>query len=68
VFVDRFETLGSTQQNLREALALCRTQEISPHLEVETYTWNVLPEALKSSEIVGDIVRELQWVRAELGA
>lgn len=68
VFLERYETLGSTQQNLREALGLCRAQEISPHLEVETYTWSVLPEALKSQEVVGDIVRELQWVRAELGA
>lgn len=68
VFLDRFDALGSTQMNLREALALCRTREISPHLEVETYTWNVLPDGLRSSEIVGDIVRELTWVRTELGA
>ena len=68
VFLESFETLGSTQQNLREALALCRTRAVSPHLEVETYTWGVLPDALKSSELAGDIVRELKWVRAELGA
>ncbi|WP_439542910.1 metabolite traffic protein EboE [Hyphomicrobium sp.] len=68
VFIDTFEALGSTQQNLRDALALCRSREVSPHLEVETYTWNVLPGALKSPELTGDIVRELQWVRTELGA
>ncbi|MGE0024286.1 MAG: metabolite traffic protein EboE [Hyphomicrobium sp.] len=68
VFLGQYEALGSTQQNLREALALCRRQEIAPHLEVETYTWNVLPDALKSHEVTGDIVRELRWVRAELGA
>lgn len=68
VFIDTFEALGSTQQNLRDALALCRSREVSPHLEVETYTWNVLPGALKSPELTGDIIRELQWVRTELGA
>ena len=68
VFVDRFGDLGSTQQNLREALSLCRKREVSCHLEVETYTWNVLPEELRSARIVGDIVRELRWVRQELGA
>lgn len=68
VFVDRFDALESTQQNLREALALCRTREVSPHLEVETYTWSILPDELKSPELAGDIVRELQWVRTELGA
>lgn len=68
VFLTHFDALGSTQKNLREALALCRVQEVSPHLEVETYTWGVLPDVLKSPEVVGDIVRELQWVRTELGA
>lgn len=68
VFVESYGDLGSTQQQLRDALRLCRKQEVSPHLEVETYTWNVLPNTLKSSDLVGDIVRELQWVRAELGA
>lgn len=68
VFLDRYEELTSTQQTLREVLALCRVAEVSPHLEVETYTWNVLPDALKSMEVVGDIVRELRWVRTELGA
>jgi hypothetical protein len=68
VFLDRYEELASTQETLREVLALCRVEEVSPHLEVETYTWNVLPEGLKSTDMAGDIVRELQWVRMELGA
>jgi hypothetical protein len=68
VFLDRYEELASTQQSLREVLALCRVEEVSPHLEVETYTWNVLPEGLKSTDVAGDIARELQWVRMELGA
>lgn len=67
VFVDRFEGLRSTQRELREVLAVCRRESVSPHLEVETYTWDVLPKALRSPEIVGDIVRELRWVRRELG-
>lgn len=68
VFVESFGPLGSTQQQLRDTLALCRTQDVSPHLEVETYTWSVLPKSLKSADLVDDIVRELKWVRTELGA
>lgn len=68
VFLDRFDMLEATQQNLRDALALCRKRAVSPHLEVETYTWSVLPDAMKSPELVGDIVRELAWVRSELSA
>jgi len=68
VFRDRFDGLGSTQENLRSALALCRAREVSPHLEVETYTWSVLPRGVRHEDLGQDIVRELGWVRAELGA
>lgn len=68
VFVDRFNDLQSTQENLRQVLARCRARAVSPHLEVETYTWSVLPSELRHADIGGDIARELAWVRAELGA
>lgn len=66
VFLDRFDGLGSTQANLREALALCRRRKVAPHLEVETYTWSVLPPGIRNSDLAGDIVRELQWIQSEL--
>lgn len=66
VFLDRFGRLGSTQENLREVLALCRSREVSQHLEVETYTWSVLPREARNSDLADDIVRELQWVQREL--
>jgi len=68
VFLEHYETLASTQNNLREALSLCRVREVSPHLEVETYTWAVLPSGARNGDLGDDIVRELLWVRSELGA
>lgn len=68
VFVDRFETLQSTQASLREVLRICRDRAVSPHLEVETYTWSVLPPELRNADLTSDIVRELEWIREELGA
>jgi hypothetical protein len=41
---------------------------VSPHLEVETYTWEVLPPELRNGNIATDIARELEWVREELRA
>ena len=41
---------------------------MSPHLEVETYTWDVLPPALRDGDLERDIARELTWVRSQLGA
>jgi hypothetical protein len=65
------EDLGrftSTQHYLREVLDLLRGEAHSPHLEVETYTWDVLPEEYRREDIVTAVTRELQWVLTRLGA
>jgi hypothetical protein len=36
------------------------------HIEIETYTWDVLPEEFKTGDIVDYVVRELEWVRSQL--
>ncbi len=46
---------------------LHRAEPISTHLEVETYTWNVLPpHAAHRTTWISAIARELAWVREEL--
>lgn len=66
IFEADIEPLGTTQDFLAEILALHRDTPISPHLEVETYTWDVLPPALRGMPVDEAIARELQWVRARL--
>jgi hypothetical protein len=39
---------------------------LSAQLEIETYTWDVLPEHLKTGDIVDYVVHEIDWVRAQL--
>lgn len=39
---------------------------LSTHLEIETYTWDVLPEDLKTGDIVDYVIRELEYVRDRL--
>jgi sugar phosphate isomerase/epimerase len=58
---------ASTQDYLRGVLALLRREAISPHLEVETYTWDVLPEAYRREDIAAAVARELRWVLDQLG-
>jgi sugar phosphate isomerase/epimerase len=67
VFLERYGVLESTQGFLRELLRLHREKPISAHLEVETYTWDVLPAELRAEEVTAAISRELQFVLAELG-
>jgi sugar phosphate isomerase/epimerase len=66
IFLDRLEAFSSTQFFIRSVLELHRQQAISNHLEVETYTWNVLPEALRTAAIEDAVARELNWVRDRL--
>ncbi|TJZ52520.1 xylose isomerase [Sphingobacterium olei] len=53
--------LKSTQQDIIEVLNLQKNEPFSEHLEVETYTWEVLPEQLKIP-IAASISNELEWV------
>jgi hypothetical protein len=66
VFLDALEGFASTQSFVREVLARQRRQPCTPHLEVETYTWSVLPERHRTMDVADAIARELEWVRSEL--
>ena len=45
---------------------LAENPKICPHLEMETYTWEVLPPELKSRSVAGQLVAEYDWTLAEL--
>lgn len=68
IFMQQIEPFASTQDFIREMLALHKAQPVSTHLEVETYTWDVLPEPLRSGSVDAAVARELDWVRRELAA
>jgi hypothetical protein len=40
--------------------------EICPHLEMETYTWEVLPPELRSQNVVEQLAAEYDWTLARL--
>jgi sugar phosphate isomerase/epimerase len=61
IFVERYGEFGSTQPQIRTALEIMKRRRFSPHLEIETYTWDVLPPAMKQ-DLADSIVREYQWV------
>lgn len=65
VFIESYGLLKSTQADIKEVLQLWSTSPMTGHLEVETYTWEVLPEELQI-EINTSIARELIWVIEQL--
>lgn len=66
VFLAALEGFASTQSFVRDVLARQRQLPCTPHLEVETYTWSVLPEQHRTMDVADAIARELDWVRGEL--
>ncbi|WP_417851551.1 metabolite traffic protein EboE [Thalassoglobus sp.] len=57
--------LKTTRDDLKAAIQAIAKLEYAPHLEVETYTWNVLPNEEKLS-LVDGLVRELSATRVLL--
>ena len=61
LFVDALGPLGTTQSEIIEFIRAC--PDGLPPLEVETYAWNVLPEAYAPAGLARGIAEELRWLR-----
>jgi hypothetical protein len=67
VFLDDLGgVLGTTRFALEAALKMHKEKPLSGQLEIETYTWDVLPDHLKTGDIVDYVCREIEWVRGQL--
>jgi hypothetical protein len=65
VFTAGYGLLGATQQEILEVLEYLKRHPVCRHLEVETYTWEVLPPGLKE-DLAASISRELSWLQKNL--
>jgi sugar phosphate isomerase/epimerase len=61
VFQQRYGCFEGTQEYVADALRLVRERSDCAHFEVETYTWDVLPEEFRREHIVTAVARELAW-------
>jgi hypothetical protein len=59
VFESALGAFSSTQADVIELLT--EAAELAPHLEVETYTFDVLPPAYRSASVTEAVARELDW-------
>ncbi|RYD76490.1 MAG: xylose isomerase [Sphingobacteriales bacterium] len=62
IFVEDMGLVQSTQADIKSVLDYHKKNPFTNHLEVETYTWEVLPAALKAP-LNDSIIRELRWVK-----
>ncbi|HYX18412.1 MAG TPA: metabolite traffic protein EboE [Nostoc sp.] len=61
IFIHDYQILQSTQDDIATVLHLIQTNNACSHLEIETYTWDVLPAEMKI-DLLTSIQREYEWV------
>ena len=61
IFMKQFGELYSTQDHIIKVIHYLKKRSVSEHLEIETYTWDVLPSALKK-DLTESITREINWL------
>ena len=66
LFLETYGLLGSTQKEIRETLAIQKASPFTKHLEIETYTWGVLPSAYQVP-MAESISREIKTITDLLG-
>jgi sugar phosphate isomerase/epimerase len=66
VFREHLGPFENTQSFLEPLLARLAVHDDCRHLEVETYTWDVLPAEHRDEPVVDAIARELTWTRQRL--
>lgn len=63
IFLESLGEFATTQPHLRATLAAVAASSACTQFEVETYTWDVLPDEFRSTDLVTAIARELTWAR-----
>ena len=66
VFLDDLGAFRTTRPAIDDALEVHKKTPLSRQLEIETYTWDMLPDDLKTGDIVEYVCREIEWVRDQL--
>jgi hypothetical protein len=65
IFLERYGQLYATQDQILKVLEYLKKDLFSDKLEIETYTWDVLPADLKL-ELSDSITREINWLKNKL--
>jgi len=62
LFFERLGELSSTSWLLTRDFAAALRRGATEHLEIETYTFSVLPDEIRPADIADGIAREYEWV------
>lgn len=66
VFISETEHFSTTQQSLKDVLQLQKKFTLTRHLEIETYTWDVLPAQYRQQSVSEAIANEYRWIQQHM--
>lgn len=65
LFLENYGVLSSTQSDIVDTINVHKKKSFTNHLEIETYTWGVLPTEFQAP-LNESIIREINWVKGLL--
>lgn len=65
LFLETYGVLSSTQSDIVDTINVHKNKPFTNHLEIETYTWGVLPTEFQAP-LNESIIREINWVKGLL--
>ena len=65
LFLENYGVLSSTQSDIVDTINVHKNKAFTNHLEIETYTWGVLPTEFQAP-LNESIIREINWVKGLL--
>jgi len=65
LFIEQYGELSSTQSDIVNTITIHKQKPFTNHLEIETYTWGVLPPEVQVP-LNESIAREITWVKGLL--
>ena len=69
LYADPATPFGHTREHLEDCIQWIQANpEACEHFEMETYTWEVLPEDMQSSDVVEQLSKEYRWVLGKYDA
>lgn len=68
IFLEGLGLLETTRDQIDQCLELIAGRADPPVLEVETYTWDVLPAPLREAGLAEGIAREIEWLTRRAAA
>lgn len=66
LFFEGAELLGTTATGLTPVFFAALKAGATGHMEIETYTFDVLPPALRSRDVIDHIIQEFDWTAGRL--